>query len=40
MLTGVTRRDEVDALPREMRPTAVAADADELRRILERLRAT
>ncbi len=39
MLTGVTRREEVDALPEEMRPTAVAADADELRLILERLRA-
>lgn len=37
MLTGVTTRDQVEALPAALRPTAVAADAAELERILERL---
>lgn len=39
MLTGVTTREQVDALPPEGRPTAVAADADELAASLERLAA-
>jgi 4-nitrophenyl phosphatase len=39
MLTGVTRREEVDRLPAERRPTAVAADADELAAILLRFAA-
>ncbi len=39
MLTGVTTRDEVDALPVDERPTAVAADASELAEILDRLAA-
>jgi 4-nitrophenyl phosphatase len=39
MLTGVTTRDQVDALPVDERPTAVAADANELTEILERLAA-
>ena len=30
MLTGVTTREQVEALPADERPTAVAADADEL----------
>lgn len=30
MLTGVTTREQVEALPADQRPTAVAADADEL----------
>ena len=37
MLTGVTTRHQVDALPVDERPTAVAADANELAEILERL---
>ncbi len=37
MLTGVTTRDAADALPQELRPMAIAADADELARILEGL---
>jgi 4-nitrophenyl phosphatase len=37
MLTGVTTRDEVDALPPDQRPTAVAADAAELAAVLETL---
>ncbi len=37
MLTGVTTRPEVDAAPPERRPTAIAADARELREALERL---
>jgi HAD superfamily hydrolase (TIGR01450 family) len=37
MLTGVTTRDQVETLPAALRPTAVAADATELERILERL---
>jgi HAD superfamily hydrolase (TIGR01450 family) len=37
MLTGVTTRAQVDALPSEGRPTEVAADAAELDAALERL---
>ncbi len=37
MLTGVTTRDQLDALPSDGRPTAVAADAAELEAALERL---
>ncbi len=37
MLTGVTTRDQVDALPADERPTAIAADAAELAAALERL---
>lgn len=37
MLTGVSTRAEVDALPAERRPTAVAADAAELAAALDRL---
>ena len=37
MLTGVTTREMVDALPRPERPTRIAADGDELARILEEL---
>jgi HAD superfamily hydrolase (TIGR01450 family) len=37
MLTGVTTREMVDAAPMEARPTAVAADAVELAKILDRL---
>jgi 4-nitrophenyl phosphatase len=37
MLTGVTTRDAVEALPVDQRPTAVAADADELAAVLDRL---
>jgi 4-nitrophenyl phosphatase len=37
MLTGVTTRDQVDALPPDQRPTAVAADADELAAALDAL---
>jgi 4-nitrophenyl phosphatase len=37
MLTGVTTRAEVEALPKDERPTAVAADAGELAAELERL---
>jgi 4-nitrophenyl phosphatase len=36
MLTGVTKREWVDGLPAPERPTAIAADADELARVLER----
>jgi 4-nitrophenyl phosphatase len=36
MLTGVTKRERVDGLPAPERPTAIAADADELARVLER----
>jgi hypothetical protein len=34
MLTGVTTREQVDALPPTERPTAIAADAQELAAIL------
>jgi HAD superfamily hydrolase (TIGR01450 family) len=37
MLTGVTTRAQVEALPPEQRPTAVAADAAELAAVLDRL---
>lgn len=37
MLTGVTSRDEVEALPPDARPDAIAADAAELADALERL---
>lgn len=37
MLTGVTTREMADALPTTERPTAVAADADELAAILTQL---
>ena len=37
MLTGVTSRDALDAAPPDARPTAVAADAAELARILDEL---
>ncbi len=37
MLTGVTTREQVDALPAEERPTAIAADATELAAALEAL---
>ncbi len=40
MLTGVTTRAQIDALPPDERPTAVAADAAELAAILERLAAS
>jgi 4-nitrophenyl phosphatase len=40
MLTGVTTRAQVEALPADERPLAVAADAAELRAILERLART
>jgi HAD superfamily hydrolase (TIGR01450 family) len=39
MLTGVTTRAEVEALPPEARPTAIAADAAELGAALDRLAA-
>jgi 4-nitrophenyl phosphatase len=35
MLTGVTTREAADAAPPHQHPTAIAADADELRAILE-----
>jgi hypothetical protein len=37
MLTGVTTRQAVEALPPDRRPTAIAADADELAAILASL---
>src|SRR6185503_6656532 len=40
MLTGITTRDEVDALPRDQRPAAVAADAEELAAALTALEAS
>ena len=39
MLTGVSTRAEVEALPADQQPTAVAADAAELAAALERLAA-
>jgi ribonucleotide monophosphatase NagD (HAD superfamily) len=39
MLTGVTTRAEVEALPADQQPTAIAADAAELAAALERLAA-
>jgi glycerol-1-phosphatase len=38
MLTGVTDRSELDAAPPDRRPTAVAADARELREVLDHMR--
>jgi HAD superfamily hydrolase (TIGR01450 family) len=40
MLTGITTRDEVDALPPDQRPAAVAADAEELAAALTALEAS
>jgi HAD superfamily hydrolase (TIGR01450 family) len=40
MLTGVTGRDKLDALPEGERPTEVAADASELASALDRLAAS
>ena len=37
MLTGVTGRSDLDAAPADRRPTAVAADARELREVLEQM---
>jgi len=37
MLTGVTSREEADALSVDERPTRVAADAAELSRVLTEL---
>jgi HAD superfamily hydrolase (TIGR01450 family) len=37
MLTGVTKADEIDALPADMRPAAIAADAADLAAALEKL---
>ena len=37
MLTGITSRADVDALPDSERPTAVAADATELAAALDQL---
>ena len=37
MLTGVTSRAEVEALPPDEQPTAIAADAEELAAALEQL---
>ena len=39
MLTGVTTRDQVEALPPEQQPTVIAADAGELAAALDRLSA-
>jgi 4-nitrophenyl phosphatase len=39
MLTGVTSRAMLEALPADQRPTAVAGDAEELRAVLEALAA-
>ena len=39
MLTGVSTRDQLEALPASQRPTDVAADADGLAAALERLSA-
>jgi hypothetical protein len=39
MLTGVTTLAEVEALPADERPAAIAADAGELARILDGLAA-
>jgi phosphoglycolate/pyridoxal phosphate phosphatase family enzyme len=39
MLTGVSTREELEALPDDQRPTEVAADADELAAALTRLEA-
>jgi hypothetical protein len=39
VLTGVTTPELLATWPSERRPDAVAADADELRTVLDRLRA-
>lgn len=39
MLTGVTTREAAEAVPPDRPPTAIAADAEELRRVLESLAA-
>jgi glycerol 3-phosphatase-2 len=39
MLTGITSRETADALPPDERPTRIAADADELARVLGELAA-
>jgi len=39
MLTGVSTRAEVEALPADQQPTAIAADAEELAAALDRLEA-
>jgi HAD superfamily hydrolase (TIGR01450 family) len=39
VMTGVATQAQLDALPEEERPTAVAADADELGRVLDELAA-
>ena len=39
MLTGVAGREQLNALPPDQRPTAIAADAQELAAVLERLAA-
>jgi hypothetical protein len=37
MLTGISRRDQIESLLERDRPTEVAADAAELAAVLERL---
>ena len=37
MLTGITTRAEVEALPADQQPTVVAANAEELAAALDRL---
>jgi len=37
MLTGITTRAQVEAMPADLRPTEIAADAAELARVLDRL---
>jgi glycerol-1-phosphatase len=37
MLTGIAGREQLDALPADQRPSAVAANAEELAAVLERL---
>jgi hypothetical protein len=39
MLTGVTTREQLDALPADQRPTEIAANAEELAAALDRLTA-
>ena len=39
MLTGVAGREQLNALPPDQRPSAIAADAQELAAVLERLAA-
>jgi hypothetical protein len=40
MLTGVSTRQEAEALPVDERPLALAADAEELEQVLARLAAS